>query len=181
MNEESRPIRRRCSFAVILAVGNTVPYRRLRCAQIPTSLRTCASKISLLWILLREKLSPRIPFRMALLLLGPVTHPQGLQSIFYPGKSVSSESLKSCYFQRSKGKLFKKRYGGKEFYSFMNQGWLHSSNCSDNRLYHCVTLGFFWNFAKPFQASFSHLYNLEIMGNSLVIVGSRVWAVSYLS
>lgn len=25
---------------------------------------------------------------MALLLLGPVTHPQGLQSIFYPGKSV---------------------------------------------------------------------------------------------
>nr|XP_055200178.1 protein DENND6A isoform X1 [Nyctereutes procyonoides] len=100
MNEESRPIRRRRSFAVILAVGNRVPYRRLRCAQIPTSLRICASKISLLRILLREKLSPRIPFRMALLLLGPVTDPQGLQSsVIYPqhSKLTDKEKTNICY------------------------------------------------------------------------------------
>lgn len=33
MNEENRPIRKRGSFAVILAVGSTVPYCRLRCDQ----------------------------------------------------------------------------------------------------------------------------------------------------
>lgn len=83
MNEENRPIQRRCSFAVILTVGNTIPYRRLRCEQ-PNSHKSqdlCikneihpppATSVNPVQ---RKTLSPRIPFRMTLL-MGPITSPQ---------------------------------------------------------------------------------------------------------